>query len=140
MPSELVLAVDPGRVRWGLALVSLDGFCLVRSVVAAHEGPFAVMSLFRQHQPTAVVIGDRTGAGQVRQALGQAGLSCPVFMVSEAGSSLEARQLYFRLNPPRGIRRLLPRGLLMPPEPIDGYAAQVIALRYIRSLASHSQD
>lgn len=140
MQSELVLAVDPGRVRWGLALVSLDGSCLLRSVVPADEGPSAVTSLLHQYQPAAVAVGDRTGAGQVRQALDQAGLSCPVSMVSEAGSSIEARELYFRLNPPRGIRRLIPRGLLTPPEPIDGYAAQVIAMRYIRSLASHSQD
>lgn len=137
MPAELILAVDPGRVRWGLAVVSTDGACLVRSVVPALEGSAAVARLVDQYQPTVVAVGDRTGAREACRSLSTAGLSCCIVAVPEAGSSTEARRLYFSLNPPRGVRRLIPRGLLTPPEPIDGYAAQVIALRYIRSLNPH---
>jgi len=140
MHPDLVLAVDPGRARWGLALVSADGFCIVRCVVSAADGPAAVARMLDEHRPAVLALGDRTGARDACRALAERGITCPIAMVPEAGSSMEARQLYFRLNPPRGIRRLIPRGLLLPPEPIDGYAAQVIALRYIRSSAARTED
>ena len=47
------------------------------------------------------------------------------------GRLSEARPLYFRDHPPKGLMRFLPRGLWSPPELIDDYAAYAIALRYL---------
>lgn len=34
--------------------------------------------------------------------------------------------MYWQLNKPHGWRALLPEGLRVPPEPLDGYAAAVL--------------
>ena len=48
----------------------------------------------------------------------------PVQQVDEYGTTLRARQRYWELWPPRGLQRLLPRGLLIPPEELDAIAAR----------------
>jgi hypothetical protein len=51
--------------------------------------------------------------------------------VDERDTTLRARELWRRAEPPRGLARLLPPGLRSPPGPIDDYAAWAIALRYL---------
>jgi len=60
----------------------------------------------------------------------------PVLSAPERNTSLRAREVYFREYPPRGWRRLIPRGLLLPPRPIDDYAAFLIAIDWLISTAS----
>ena len=47
----------------------------------------------------------------------------PVVIVDETNTTLDARRRYYDENPPKGLLRLLPRGLLVPSAPLDGYAA-----------------
>jgi hypothetical protein len=51
--------------------------------------------------------------------------------VNERDSTLEARDLYWKEVPPRGWRRLVPLSLQVPPEPIDDFAAVVLARRHL---------
>ena len=53
-------------------------------------------------------------------------------LVGEAYSTEEARSLYWQENPPKGWRRLVPLGLLVPPEPLDAYAAVVQVRRWLK--------
>ena len=52
-------------------------------------------------------------------------------MVDERATTLLARRRYFDANPPRGWKRLVPRGMLLPPRPIDDFAAVLIAERLL---------
>jgi hypothetical protein len=53
--------------------------------------------------------------------------------VDEHLSSVEARSRYLDDHKPRGIARLIPKGMRTPPEPIDDYAAVVLAERYLKT-------
>jgi hypothetical protein len=130
--SSHILAIDPGRGKCGLAVVTRTGEVRARKVVEVGELGEAVRALAADPGWDMVVIGRGTGGHAVRRVLG--GLGIDVVDVPEAGSTLEARKLYFRYNPPTGWRRLLPAGLRVPPEPVDGYAAEVIARRYLGCL------
>lgn len=79
-----------------------------------------------------LVLGNGTGSKQVKKKLQQRGLDLVV--VDETGTTLEARQLYFIDNPPKGFLFLLPQGLRLPPKYLDDYAAYAIALRYLKSI------
>ena len=50
----------------------------------------------------------------------------PVVGVNEAGTTLRARERYWQIWPARGWRRLLPRGLRLPPCELDAIAALVL--------------
>ncbi len=128
-PFSLILALDPGRDKCGLALG--DGARVVaRAVVPRARLAEVVREWAGRFAVTRVIVGDRTGAAEVRRLLEQALPQVPVSLVPEEGSTLLARRLYFRDHPPRGWRRLVPLSLQVPPEPYDDYAAEVLLGRF----------
>ncbi len=130
-----VLAVDPGRDKCGLALLRGDGEVLEQSVVRTAELVETVANLVERHPGAAVIVGDRTGGRDLSLALEQRLQQKPA-LVDEHRSSEEGRRRYFRENPPRGWRRLLPLGLQTPPKPYDDYVAVILAERYLALQAS----
>jgi RNase H-fold protein (predicted Holliday junction resolvase) len=137
---EAVLAVDPGRDKCGLALVAADGSCLRRAVVASQEMLDTAKQWAAEHGVSVAAVGDRTGGEQAANGLRELEVFESVVGVDEHRSSEEARRLYFREQPPRGLRRLIPIGLLTPSEPIDDYAAWVLALRFFARRRAHEAD
>ena len=79
----------------------------------------------------AVVLGNGTGSEEHKQWIEKALPGYPVFVVDEKYSTEEAKALYWKLYPPRGLRRLIPLGLQTPPELLDGYAAVVQVYRFM---------
>ncbi|NLU43080.1 MAG: Holliday junction resolvase RuvX [Firmicutes bacterium] len=133
---EVVVAVDPGREKCGLAALTLDGRVVYKGIVAPDSVPEAVASLLDSRRADALVIGDRTAMRDVMALLGEALLSrfgSGVVAVDEHLSSVEARSRYLDEHRPRGIARLIPKGMRTPPEPIDDYAAVVLAERYLKT-------
>jgi RNase H-fold protein (predicted Holliday junction resolvase) len=125
-----VLAVDPGREKCGIAACA-PGQVLAHRVVPTPElGPVARQWASTYRVDVAVVGG---GTGASTAAAGLAGLSVPVVVVGERGTTLEARRRYFLDHPPRGWARLVPKSLLLPPEPYDDYAAILLAERYLET-------
>lgn len=128
-PTDVVLALDPGRDKCGLAVVRRDGTCTRREVVPTSALNTRLRTLAVESGATVIVYGDRTGRAIAEEAL--RGLPhLHGVAVDEHRSTEAARALYFTVNPPRGLRRLLPRGFLVPPCPVDDYAAWVLGRRY----------
>lgn len=118
-----VAAFDPGR-NVGFALVDELGRLLEGRVLTVEDVPKLELP------PNAtVVVGGGTGSGALVRLLASRGLEAVT--VDEVGTSLEGRRLYFERNPPSLPWRLIPRGLWVPPRPIDDFAAYAIALRYL---------
>lgn len=126
-----VVAVDPGREKCGLAVVSGPEVRL-RAVVPTAEVGLTCRYLLAQHPGATLLLGDATCSAQVRQALRQASPGVEPVSVPESHSTLAARRLYFADYPPRWWQRLLPAGMLVPPRPVDDYAAVVLAQRYLQ--------
>ena len=133
-PQQVVVAVDPGREKCGLAAVSREGV-LDRAIVQTADVARAVAGLASRRGAAVIVVGSRTGSGQVLAALEQAGLSLPVVTVEEHMTTLNARRRYWRENPPGCLGRLVPEGMRLPPRPIDDYAAVLLAERYLAGAA-----
>jgi hypothetical protein len=125
----VLLAIDPGRQKNGLVVVR-DGSILARAVVAPDEVVARVRAWSDLYRPAHLLIGGGTGHRSVLACLHAAGLVVEV--VPEADTTRRARARYFQDHPPTGWRRLLPRGLLTPPVPIDDYAALLIAEAFLR--------
>jgi hypothetical protein len=106
---------------------------LHQQVVRAAELIATVTKLVADHAIDQVVVGDRTAANEILRAL-SARVRVQTALVDEHRSSEQGRRRYFRENPPRGWRRLLPIGLQTPPRAYDDYVAIVLAERYLASL------
>lgn len=118
-----LVAFDPGR-NVGVAYVSQAGELLSGRVVTADD-----LTDLAIPEGATVLVGAGTGRRDVLAALTAKGVT-PT-LVDESSTTLSARELYFRDNPPRGLARLVPPGMRSPPRSIDDYAAYAIALKWL---------
>ncbi|MCX7599699.1 MAG: pre-16S rRNA-processing nuclease YqgF [Armatimonadetes bacterium] len=122
------LAIDPGTGKCGVALLSPEGEAIKRTVAAVEE--LAKLVSEWGGRELTVVLGMGTGYQRAAAALKEAGVE-HIELVEEARTSLQARQLYWEAHPPRGWRRLIPRGLLVPPVPVDDWAAVALGRAWL---------
>ena len=132
--NEYLLGIDPGSFKTGVARLTPTGDVLSAVWVETKTLKEALVQLCADcGLPQAVIIGDGTNTKPVHKVLGGVFKGLPVIEVDEKHSTEEARTLYWQLNKPHGWRALLPEGLRVPPEPLDGYAAAVLVKRYINN-------
>ncbi len=127
-----VLAVDPGSRKCGLALVCQAQGILRRQIVPTEETEGVVRQWFTEHSPDHVLVGGSTTSKAMVARLRELGLNPTV--VDESHTTERARIRYFRDHPPRGLWRLVPLGLQVPREPVDDYAAVVMAEQFLDAL------
>ena len=126
-----VLTIDPGTDKCGLAILGADREVLYQAIVPLSELAETVVRLCERFPVAHIGIGDRTGARAVEEILTTQGPDLKLCRVSEDMTSLLAHRRYWIDHPPRGLRRLIPLGLRVPPRPIDDYAAVILAERLI---------
>ncbi len=129
-----VLAIDPGREKFGWAVVAESSAVLAMGVDATSDFSRRIEALLIAHRPQAIVIGDRTGSKALAAKL-EASTSLPLHRVDEHNTTLVARRRYFAANPPRGLRRLLPTTLQTPPRAYDDYVALILAERFLTTVS-----
>ncbi len=131
-----LLGVDPGSRKIGVAVLAEGGEVPFRAILRPEGLLEEIRTLVERYGIEAIAVGGGTRGGEIIEQLATLGLPCE--RVDETSTTLEARKLYFEANPPRGWRRLVPRGMLTPPQPIDDFAAELIARRFGRKLQEHS--
>lgn len=131
-----LLAIDPGTVKCGLAILDSGAKVLFREISPTDAIQERLTELIEEWQISHVVYGQSTGAKMMQQLL--EGLSAKstfaLHSVDEKNSTLEARPLYWQEYPRRGLLKLLPISLLSPPVPIDDFAAVVLGWRFLETL------
>jgi RNase H-fold protein (predicted Holliday junction resolvase) len=130
---RVVLAIDPGSAKCGLAAVQENGEILYRSIVATSDILEKSKDLSQKFNFHAIVLGDGTSSKTLRAALEQTLAPLPLQMMEETNTTLLARERYLAENPPRGWQRLLPHSLRSPDVPIDDYAAVLLGERFWES-------
>lgn len=127
--SRPVLAIDPGREKCGIAVLSPAGEVLTQQVVPTAELENVVGTLMAEHAPT-VLMGNGTTSAAAKRRVED--LGCAVTLVDEYRTTDAARGAYWQAHPPCGWRRLVPRGMLVPPVPVDDFVAVILAERFLR--------
>jgi RNase H-fold protein (predicted Holliday junction resolvase) len=135
MPEKVVLAVDPGSAKCGMALVrrradqSLE--LLWRKIARTEALGEALAEALAVHRPDMAIVGSGTHSRPVVHLLREQMPSLGILMVDEQNTTMQARERYWEHNPRRGWRRLLPSTMLVPPEPIDDFVALILAERVL---------
>ncbi|NEO87478.1 MAG: pre-16S rRNA-processing nuclease YqgF [Spirulina sp. SIO3F2] len=129
-----ILGFDPGRDKCGIAVMTLPDTVLYHAVVATAEVERTIAELLQTYQPERVVLGNQTLSKQWRDRLReQCPQMIPITLVDERNSTLEARDRYWQMYPPRGLQRLIPQGMRLPPCPVDDIVAILLIERYCAS-------
>lgn len=130
--------IDPGRYKIGFAL-ACGGELIFSAIVPKAEEQKLREALISRDWPAlarwraegsaenalgkeleGIYVGDGTSSADILELLGDV---LPVKSVDEKGSTLEGRRRYWLLHPPKGLWRLVPVSLRVPPRDIDDLAA-----------------
>ena len=131
-------ALDPGRSKCGLVRCDGQRSAVITARIDPGDTCLELLTQWASEGLEGVVLGDGTGSGSWPDRLRKLGLAVEV--VNERGSTLAARGRYWELLPPRGWRRLLPRGLHLPPRAIDDVVAQLLLERWLGKPLSRPAD
>ena len=123
-----IIAIDPGRDKCGVAILSEDG-SFTQEVIATDTLCVWVMRSRKLCGNVPVIIGNGTGSRSLYERIRtECGVE-PIF-TEEYKTTEDARKRYWQENPPTGWRRLMPISMQAPPVPVDGYVAVILAERY----------
>ncbi len=136
----VILGFDPGKDKCGLAVMGLDRKLHYHQVVPSGEAIANIETLRQRFPISLMVMGDQTTAKRWKQQLQQElSEQLNIILVDERYTSLEARDRYWQMFPPKGITKLLPQGMRTPPRPIDDIVAILLIERYLSRLTESAK-
>ena len=125
----MFMGIDPGRDKCGVAVLTAAGEIKFQRVIPTEELADVIKNLAAQLKVESVILGDGTTHKSAAQKISAAGLKFQ--LVDEKHTTEEARREYWKKNPPRGWRKLLPTSMQVPPEPVDAIVAEILVRRFL---------
>jgi RNase H-fold protein (predicted Holliday junction resolvase) len=129
--TKLYLGIDPGRSKTGLALVDGAGKIVKLHIAESQNIDNEIVEFIKNSCPVHIVLGNGTNSRNIGESVKRVLPDVMVAVVEEAHSTEEARALYWQENPPKGLKKLIPLGMLVPPVPLDAYAAVILVRRFL---------
>ena len=129
--TKLYLGIDPGRSKTGLALVDGAGKIVKLHIAESQNIDNEIVEFIKNSCPVQIVLGNGTNSRNIGESVKRILPDVMVAVVEEAHSTEEARALYWQENPPKGLKKLIPLGMLVPPVPLDAYAAVILVRRFL---------
>lgn len=129
--TKLYLGIDPGRSKTGLALVNGAGKIVKLHIAESQNIDNEIVEFIKNSCPVQIVLGNGTNSRNIGESVKRVLPDVMVTVVEEAHSTEEARTLYWQENPPKGLKKLIPLGMLVPPVPLDAYAAVILVRRFL---------
>lgn len=129
--TKLYLGIDPGRSKTGLALVNGAGKIVKLHIAESQNIDNEIVEFIKNSCPVHIVLGNGTNSRNIGESVKRILPDVMVAVVEEAHSTEEARTLYWQENPPKGLKKLIPLGMLVPPVPLDAYAAVILVRRFL---------
>lgn len=136
----LLLAVDPGREKSGVAIMIRDtAELVVKAIYPTDQLEQQLQSLGEPYKGRIkeLVCGNGTNHKYVFHLLEDLAKQWAITaqLAEEAHTTEMARKRYFQYHPPRGLKRLVPKGMLYPPVPVDDFTAWIIGEQYILKMS-----
>ena len=126
-----IVGIDPGRDKCGVAVLNSSAEILFEEVIETAEFETVIKKLVAQFNIQLAILGDGTTHKNAEKILRS--LNLEVKIVDEKHTTEEARRLYWKKNPPRGWRKILPTSMQVPPVPVDGIVAEILVTRHLSS-------
>ncbi|MDD5382863.1 MAG: hypothetical protein PHH60_04325, partial [Candidatus Margulisbacteria bacterium] len=104
----MIIAIDPGREKCGLAVLDKEGRVLERKILPRKEAVPALPAYIAKYGLSTLVVGKGSFGKELEKEILKSDLSANVIFVSEKYSTLEARKLYWQENKPKGLWQLVP--------------------------------
>ncbi len=137
MPEEeIIIAIDPGSKKCGYAVVNSNLSVLRREVTSIEGIIKTIEDSFNVYKIDEIILGNGTNYKNIEKRLKNHFPELKIILIEEEFSTLEARKKYFEAHPPRGIFKLIPLSLRVPPCYYDDFVAVLLAEKYFRNKIS----
>ena len=136
--SSSIAALDPGRDKCGLAVLSETGEILFQQVIETARLEQEMLQLLETYRPELLVLGNGTTSRQAEERIRRAAPELRIEVVDEYRTTEQARGEYWNAHPPTGWRRLIPITMQVPPVPVDDFVAALLARRFLEKSTSFS--
>ncbi|MBA7539840.1 hypothetical protein ES705_32125 [subsurface metagenome] len=134
MPEEeIIIAIDPGTKKCGYAVVDFNLTVLQREVTSTEGIIKIIEDSFNVYKIDEVILGNGTNYKNIEKRLKNHFPKLKIILIEEEFSTLEARKKYFEAHPPRGISKLIPLSLRVPPCHYDDFVAVLLAEKYFKN-------
>lgn len=126
------LGIDPGSGKCGIAI--LDDNCKLYEhfVVQTKNVDEQIRTLQSKYLFAAIIVGNGTGSEHIASIIKQALPDVRVEKVNEYMTTLKARERYWKLYPPKGLWKLIPTSLRIPPVQYDDIVAMILVECYLK--------
>jgi RNase H-fold protein (predicted Holliday junction resolvase) len=136
LPNQpVILGFDPGRQKCGLAVMGVDRAVYHHEIVSTTQAIATIQGLRQQFPISLLVMGNQTTAKEWKQKLSEIPEPLRIMLVDERHSTLQARDRYWQMYPPKGFAALMPRSLRSINRPIDDIVAILLIERYLNQLS-----
>jgi len=134
MPGEeIIIAIDPGTKKCGYAVVDSNLSILQREVISTEKIAKTIEDSLNIYKINKIILGNGTNYKNLEKRLKNHFPQLKIILIEEEFSTLEARKKYFEAHPPRGILKIIPLSLRVPPCHYDDFVAILLAEKYFRN-------
>lgn len=133
LKDEIIVAIDPGTRKCGYAVVDSNLSVLQREVIPTDNIRNNIEDSSKIYKINKIILGDGTNYKQIEKKLKNHFPRLKIILIEEDFSTLEARKKYFEAHPPRGISKLIPLSLRVPPCQYDDFVAVLLAEKYFKN-------
>ncbi len=130
---EIIIAIDPGTKKCGYAVVDSNLSVLQREVVPTEKITKIIEDSLNIYKINKIILGNGTNYKNIEERLKNHFSLLKIVLIEEKFSTLEARKKYFEAHPPRGILKIIPLSLRVPPCHYDDFVAILLAEKYFRN-------
>ena len=127
----MIAALDPGRDKCGFAVLTENGRVQMQKVINTSRLEVEVKAAQGKYGFVKLVEGNGTTSQQAKERIMQFMPELNIIVIDEYRTTEMAKGEYWKANPPRGWRRLLPVTMQVPPVPVDDYVAVILGRRYL---------
>ena len=131
----MILAIDPGSEKTGIALVSEDGACVFKKIIPTENLETDIAEIFENEIPHVLVLGNGTHHKEMKRRLeifsAEKKFEIPIALVNEKYTTEMGEARWKKEHPAKGLAKLFPEGLREVKEPVDDYVAWIIGQIYL---------
>ena len=131
----MILALDPGSVKTGVAVVHKNGILAWKKVIQTEDFEKEIQEILDAYDIGVIVMGNGTHHKEMQRRaevfLKNSKKDIKIELVNEKYTTEMGENWYKREHPATGWRRLIPDGFRRIPVPVDDYVAWIIACVYL---------
>ena len=133
LKDEIIVAIDPGTRKCGYVVVDSNLSVLQREVISTEKTVKNIKDSLNIYKINKIILGNGTNYKNIEERLKNQFPQLKIILIEEKFSTLKARKKYFEAHPPRGISKLIPLSLRVPPCQYDDFVAVLLAEKYFRN-------